>query len=58
MRLRNLDLNLLLVFDAIMRERNVGRAANTLAIGQPAVSHALNRLRHALKHSEAQKPDA
>lgn len=49
MRLQNLDLNLLLVFDAIMRERSVVCAANALAISQPAVSHALNRLRHALK---------
>src|ERR1700746_504856 len=49
MRLGNLDLNLLLVFDAVMRERSVVRAADALAISQPAVSHALNRLRHALK---------
>jgi DNA-binding transcriptional LysR family regulator len=47
--MRNLDLNLLLVFDAVMRERSVVRAADALAISQPAVSHALNRLRHALK---------
>jgi len=49
MRLRNLDLNLLLVFDAVLREHSVVRAADSLAISQPAVSHALNRLRHALK---------
>jgi DNA-binding transcriptional LysR family regulator len=49
MRLRNLDLNLLLVFDAVLRERSVVRAADSLAVSQPAVSHALNRLRHALK---------
>jgi len=49
MKLRNLDLNLLLVFDAVLRERSVVRAADSLAISQPAVSHALNRLRHALK---------
>ena len=49
MRMRNLDLNLLLVFDAVMRERSAVRAADALAISQPAVSHALNRLRHALK---------
>jgi DNA-binding transcriptional LysR family regulator len=48
-KLRNLDLNLLLVFDAVLRERSVVRAADSLAISQPAVSHALNRLRHALK---------
>ena len=49
MRLRNLDLNLLLVFDAVLRERSVVRAADSLAISQPAVSHALIRLRHALQ---------
>jgi DNA-binding transcriptional LysR family regulator len=49
MRLRNLDLNLLLVFDAVLRERSVVRAADALSISQPAVSHALNRLRHTLK---------
>lgn len=49
MRLRNLDLNLLLVFDAVLRERSVVRAADALALSQPAVSHALNRLRHALQ---------
>jgi DNA-binding transcriptional LysR family regulator len=49
MRLRSLDLNLLLVFDAVLRERSVVRAADSLAVSQPAVSHALNRLRHALK---------
>ena len=49
MRLRNLDLNLLLVFDAVLSARSVGRAAEVLAMSQPAVSHALNRLRHALK---------
>ena len=35
MRLRNLDLNLLLVFDAVLRERSVVRAADSLAISQP-----------------------
>src|ERR1700730_17761130 len=49
MKLRNLDLNLLLVFDAVLHERSVIRAADALAISQPAVSHALNRLRHTLK---------
>jgi DNA-binding transcriptional LysR family regulator len=48
MKLRNLDLNLLLVFDAVLREHSVLRAADALALSQPAVSHALNRLRHAL----------
>ncbi len=48
MKLRNFDLNLLLVFDALLRERSVMRAAEALALSQPALSHALNRLRHLL----------
>lgn len=39
------DLNLLLVFDALMMERHVGRAAQRLHRSQPAVSQALARLR-------------
>ncbi|WP_409189820.1 LysR family transcriptional regulator [Bradyrhizobium sp. RDM4] len=49
MRLRNLDLNLLVVFGTVLTERSVVRAADMLAMTQPAVSQALNRLRHALK---------
>ncbi|WP_114240742.1 LysR family transcriptional regulator [Dyella sp. C9] len=45
--LRRFDLNLLLVFRAIMQERNVTRAAERLFLGQPAVSGALKRLRDA-----------
>ncbi|MGS0741730.1 LysR family transcriptional regulator [Glaciimonas sp. GG7] len=44
-----LDLNLLRVFDAIMTEQNLTRAANRLAMTQPAVSNALKRLRYSLK---------
>ncbi len=43
--LRKLDLNLLLVFSAVMRERSVARAARRLFLGPSAVSMALNRLR-------------
>ncbi len=43
-----LDLNLLVVFDALMAERNVTRAAQRVFLSQPAVSHALARLRTAL----------
>lgn len=39
------DLNLLVVFDAVMAERSVTRAAGRLRLTQPAVSHALARLR-------------
>jgi DNA-binding transcriptional LysR family regulator len=42
---RTLDLNLLRVFDQVMAERNLTRAAVNLAMTQPAVSNALNRLR-------------
>ncbi|MFC7540434.1 LysR family transcriptional regulator [Siccirubricoccus deserti] len=43
--LRRLDLNLLIAFDALATERSVTRAAERLGLGQPAVSHALGRLR-------------
>ncbi|SDM05104.1 transcriptional regulator, LysR family [Oryzisolibacter propanilivorax] len=45
---RTLDLNLLRVFDEVMSERNLTRAADRLALTQPAVSNALRRLRQAL----------
>lgn len=48
MNWRRLDLNLLVVFDAVMHERNATRAAKKLNMSQPAVSHALMRLRSAL----------
>ncbi len=43
------DLNLLVVFNAVAQERNFTRAGQRLRISQPAVSHALARLRYALK---------
>jgi DNA-binding transcriptional LysR family regulator len=43
--LRTVDLNLLVVFDTLMAERNVTRAAERNGLSQPAVSKALNRLR-------------
>ncbi len=48
MNFSTLDLNLLRVFDTVMVERNVTRAAARLATTQPAVSNALRRLRDAL----------
>jgi DNA-binding transcriptional LysR family regulator len=42
------DLNLMVVFDALMRERQVSRAAAELGLSQPAVSNALARLRRLL----------
>ncbi|SJZ39591.1 DNA-binding transcriptional regulator, LysR family [Enhydrobacter aerosaccus] len=49
MNWRRLDLNLLVVFDAVMQERSATRAAEKLNMSQPAVSHALARLRTALR---------
>lgn len=40
-----LDLNLLLVFDALLRESSVTRAGKSLGLSQSAVSHSLTRLR-------------
>lgn len=48
MNLRQLDLNLLVVLDALLRERSVSRAAVAVGLTQPATSNALNRLRVAL----------
>lgn len=48
MNTSNFDLNLLRIFDALMREQNVSRAAERLALSQPAVSNALGRLRQLL----------
>lgn len=45
MNIENFDLNLLRVFDAMCAERNVTRAARRVFLSQPAVSHALARLR-------------
>lgn len=48
MNIRNFDLNLLVVLDALLRERSVSRAAERLSLTQPAISNALNRLRSQL----------
>ena len=45
---RTLDLNLLRVFDAVMAEGSLTRAAERLAMTQPAASHALKRLHGAV----------
>ena len=54
---RTLDLNLLKVFDVVMTERNVTRAAVRLAMTQPAVSNAMRRLREAV-HEDLFVPGA
>ena len=45
LNLRSVDLNLLPVFEAAYEERSLSRAAERLAMTQPAVSHAMTRLR-------------
>lgn len=58
------DLNLLTVFDALMRERHTGRAGERLGLTQPAVSHALSRLRDLtgdplfVRHARGVRPTA
>lgn len=44
----NLDFNLIRVFNAVMEERGVTKAAQRLNLTQSAISHALGKLRHAL----------
>jgi len=45
MRLKGLDLNLLMVLDVLLQECNVSRAAQRLGLGQSTVSSSLARLR-------------
>ncbi len=45
--LASLDLNLIVIFDAILKERNVTVAARRVGLSQPAMSSALARLRKA-----------
>lgn len=62
MNIKSIDLNLLRLFDAIYRSRNISRAAETLDISQPAASQGLARLRVALddplfvRHSSGVRP--
>jgi DNA-binding transcriptional LysR family regulator len=46
MNLRNIDLNLLVILDALLDEAHVSRAASQLGLSQPAASAALQRCRH------------
>lgn len=48
MNIAALDLNLLVVFEALLLERGVGRAGKRIGLSQPAVSNALGRLRAVL----------
>ena len=49
MQLKDIDLNLLRLFDAVYRQRSVSRAAESLELTQPAASHGLTRLRLLIK---------
>src|SRR5260221_6358756 len=64
MDIRAVDLNLLKAFDALMNERAVTRAAGRIGLTQPAMSHALSRLRGLfaddlfVRRSEGMEPTA
>lgn len=47
MQLKDIDLNLLLVFDRMLAEKRVSAVAESLGLSQPAISNALARLRRA-----------
>jgi len=61
---RGKDLNLLILFEAVMRERHIGRTAKHLHLSPSAVSHGLARLRRTLhdpvflKHPKGVVPTA
>ncbi|HEV2675092.1 MAG TPA: LysR family transcriptional regulator [Aliidongia sp.] len=46
LNIASVDLNLLKAFEALLRERSVTRAAISIGVSQPALSHSLTRLRH------------
>ena len=48
MQLKDIDLNLLLVFDRMLAEKRVSAVAGSLGLSQPAISNALARLRKLL----------
>jgi Bacterial regulatory helix-turn-helix protein, lysR family len=47
-QIRRIDLNLFRVFDAVMQQRSVTKAAQALCVTPSAVSHALSRLRQTI----------
>jgi DNA-binding transcriptional LysR family regulator len=49
MDIRRIDLNLLVLFEAVYRLRNLTAAGESLGLSQPAMSHALRRLRDMLQ---------
>lgn len=49
MNIRDIDLNLLVIFDALIQDLNVSKAALRVGLSQSAMSNALNRLRETLE---------
>jgi len=47
--LASLDLNLLVALEALLEESSVGQTADKVSLSQPAMSHALKRLRVLLR---------
>ncbi len=47
--LARIDLNLLVLFETVLEERHVGRAAARLNVSPSAVSHGLGRLRELMQ---------
>src|SRR3954462_15508330 len=58
MDIRGVDLNLLKAFDALISERTVTRAAGQIGLSQPAMSHALSRLRSLFAHDLFVRPQS
>lgn len=58
MNLRSIDLNLLVIFDALMAEKSITRAARKIGITLSAMGHALNRLRHTFDDELIERPAA
>ena len=48
MGIDRVDLNLLVYLDALLKERNVTKAATQLGLSQPAMSNGLRRLREVI----------
>ena len=51
LNLHNVDLNLLVVFEAIYQQRNITQAASAICLSQSAASNALARLRRTFNDS-------
>lgn len=58
MNLRSLDLNLLVVLDALLDEAHVSRAAERIGLSQPAASAALQRCRHVFEDALLERSGA